>query len=198
MRTALLFEAILSAFVAAACSAPEQQLESGRRYMSITYSDTTLESFDRSDRAITGVLVQGSSDSVRFRIHTTPDGLVSMVDITLHPATSRGERPTTRRVGMPKGTLPVMASSVAFLEQFVRRARVVGGDSVSIPAMLLGAQASLDVFTLIRNGSDSLVLVGPDANPAAGLHLAVDEQGHILGGWIPLSGTKIVSIDPTR
>jgi len=163
--------------------------------MSITYTDTAFESFGGTDRAITGVLVQRSSDSVRFRIHTTPDALVSMVDITVHPASERGERPVTRRIGMPKGTLPVVATSVAFLEQLLRRARVVGGDSVSLPVMLVGAQASLDVFTMIRNGTDSVVLVGPDGNLASGLHLAVDEQGHILGGVIPISGTRILSIE---
>jgi len=186
--------AVIVALVVVACSKPEKQLESGRRYMSVTYNDTTVESFGRTDRAITGVLVERSSDSVRFRIHTTPDALVSMVDITLHPATERGERPRTRRIGMPKGTLPIMGSSVAFLEQLVRRARVVGGDSVSIPVMLLGAQASLDLLTVIRNGSDSVVLVGPDGNLTNGLHLAVDEQGRILGGVIPLSGTRIAGI----
>jgi hypothetical protein len=193
VRTILVYAVLLVAALAA-CSSPEQQLESGRRYMSITYTDTTLESFGRTDRAITGVLVESGSDSVRFRIHTTPDQFVSMVDITLHPATSRDERPRTRRIGMPKGTLPIMATSVAFLEQLLRRARVVGGDSVSIPVMLVGAQASLDVFTMIRNGSDSVLLVPPDGNLTNALHLAVDEQGRIVGGVLPLSGTRILGI----
>src|SRR2546427_12436335 len=61
-------------------------------------------------------LLERSSDSVRFRIDTTGDALVSVVDITLHPASDRGERPVTRRVGMPQRTLPVLATSVAFLE----------------------------------------------------------------------------------
>ena len=54
------------------------------------------------------------------------------------------------------------------------------------------------VFTMIANGSDSVVLVGRDANRANGLHLAVDEQGRILGGVIPMSGTKILSVDANR
>lgn len=180
------------------CSSPEKQLESGRQYISISYNDTTFESFGRTDQAITGVVVGSTSDSVRFRIHTNPDALVSTVDITLHPASSRDERPRTRRVGMPKGTLPVLATSVAFLEQIVRRARVVGGDSVTIPVMLLGSQASLEVMTMIRNGSDSVVFVGPDGQVAAGLHLAVDSVGHILGGAIPLSRTRIISVAADR
>jgi hypothetical protein len=183
---------------ALACSSPEKQLESGRQYISISYNDTTFESFGRTDQAITGVVVASTGDSVRFRIHTNPDALVSMVDITLHPAASRDERPRTRRVGMPKGTLPVLATSVAFLEQLVRRARVIGGDSVTIPVMLLGSQASLEVMTMIRNGSDSVVFVGPDGQVAAGLHLAVDSVGHILGGAIPLSGSRIISVAADR
>ena len=192
MRT-MFVPVIVVSCVAASCSKAERQLESGRSYMSMTYTDTTLESFGRTDEAITGVLIEGLGDSVRFRIHTNPDALVSVVDFTLHPATSRGERPVTRRIGMPKGTMPLMGSSVAFLEQVLRRARVVGGDSVSIPVMMVGAQASLDVFTVIRNGSDSVVLVTPDGNLTAALHLAVDSVGHIVGGVIPLSGTRIVA-----
>lgn len=178
-----------------ACSSPEKQIEANRRYESVTYNDTTLESFGRTDRAVTGVLISGPGDSIRFRIRAAKDDLVTGVDITLHPATSREEPLHSTRVGMPKGTLPLLGSSVAFLEQLLRRARAVGGDSVSIPVMMVGAQASLDVFTVIKNGEDSVVLVGPDGNWAAGLHLAVDGQGRVLGGVIPLSSTRIVSME---
>lgn len=198
MRASIVCAALTVALVASACSAPEKQLESGRRYLSIAYTDTTIESFRRTDRAIIGVLVSSSRDSVRFRIRTMPDALVSGVDITLHPASNRGERLRTTRVGMPPGTLPVMQTSVAFLEQLVRRARVVGGDSVSLPVMVLGAEASLDVLTMIANGSDSVVLVGADGNLANGVHLALDQQGRILGGLIPISGTRILRVDADR
>ncbi|HET9707908.1 MAG TPA: hypothetical protein VFP39_06370, partial [Gemmatimonadales bacterium] len=181
-----------------ACSSPERQIEADRRYESITYNDTTLESFGRSDRAVTGVLVSGPGDSVRFRIRAAKDDLVTGVDITLHPATSRDEPLHSTRVGMPKGTLPLLGTSVAFLEQLLRRARAVGGDSVTIPVMQVGAQASLDVFTVIQNGADSVVLVGADGNPALGLHLAVDGQGRILGGVIPASGSRIQSRDAAQ
>ncbi len=192
------FAACMLALVALTCSSPERQLESGRRYMSINYSDTTRESFDRTDRAVTGVIVASTGDSIRFRIRTKDDALVAGVDITLHPATSRDAHIASTRVGMPKGTLPMMGTSVAFLEQVLRRARVVGGDSVTIPVMQVGAQASLEVLTLIKNGSDSVVLVGPDGNQAMGLHLAVDGQGRILGGVIPASNSVILSLDAAQ
>ncbi len=194
MKAVTVHNALTVGLVISACSTPEKQLESGRRYMSINYNDTTIESFSRTDRAITGLVVH-ESDSVRFRIMTNPDALVSEVDITVHPATSSGEHPHTRRIGMPKGTMPVMGTTVAFLEQLLRRARVAGGDSVSLPVMLLGAQASLEPMMMIHNGRDSVVLVGPDGNAAIGVHLAVDEQGRILGGLIPLSSSRILSLD---
>jgi hypothetical protein len=193
MRTLLACAGLVAA---ASCSKAERQLDSGRQYRSITYTDTTVESFGRTDRAITGVLIEGLGDSVRFRIHTNPDALVSMVDFTLQAATSRDEPPHTRRIGMPKGTMPLMGSSVAFLEQLLRRARVVGGDSVSIPVMLIGAQVSLDVLTVIRNGSDSVVLVTPSGDLTNALHLAVDSTGRITGGVIPLSKTRIMTSNP--
>ena len=113
MRPIIACEALIAALVVAACSQVEKQLESGRRYMSITYTDTTFESFGRTDQAITGLLVEEGNDSVRFRLNTTSDALVSVMDITVHPVTSRGERPMTRRVGMPKGTLPLACPFVA-------------------------------------------------------------------------------------
>lgn len=183
--------ALVAIFFAVSCSRAERQLESGRQYRSITYTDTTFESFGRTDRTITGVIVEELGDSVRFRIHTNPDGLVPALDFTLHPASSRDQHPVTRRIGMPKGTMPVLGTSVAFLEQILRRARTVGGDSVSIPVMMVGAQASLDVFTVIRNGSDSVLLITPQGDLTAALHLAVDSAGRISGGVIPLSGTRI-------
>lgn len=43
--------------------------------------------------------------------------------------------------------------------------------------------------------SDSVLLEGADRNPANALHLAVDQQGRILGGVIPISGTRIISLN---
>jgi hypothetical protein len=41
-----------------------------------------------------------------------------------------------------------------------------------------------------------VVLVTPDGNLTAALHLAVDSAGHIVGGVIPLSGMRIVATGP--
>lgn len=172
------------------CSRPERELETGRQFVSMVYSDTTYETFGRTTRAVTGLLVQDSGDSIRYRIRTASDDLVTGVDFTLHPASRRGQPLRTRRVGMPKGTLPLMGNSAAFLEQLLRRAKAIGGDSLSIPVMQV-ADASTTVFTLVRHGQDSVLLLTPDGDPRNGIHLAVDPQGHILGVDVPLSGLRI-------
>jgi hypothetical protein len=173
------------------CSRLERPLESHRRFVSTVYNDTTYETFARTTKAVTGLLVQGSNDSIRFRIRAASDDLVTGVDFTLHPATRRGQPILTRRVAMPKNSLPLMGNSVAFLEQLLRRAVALGGDSVTIPVLHLGAEQSTSTLTVVRRGADSLWLLSPDGDPRNGVHLAVDPLGHILGAHIPLSGARI-------
>jgi len=196
-RVADALEAMGSAFQRCAEAPCQAQVDSlsGRRYMSITYNDTTFESLVAPIRRSPACSWNGRATrcafaSTRRRTRWSP-WWTSRCIRRPSGASGRSRGASACR----RGTLPVVATSVAFLEQLVRRARVVGGDSVSLPVMLVGAQASLDVFTMIRNGTDSVVLVGPDGNLASGLHLAVDEQGHILGGVIPISGTRILSIE---
>lgn len=171
----------------------EKTLETGRRYLSTSYNDSTFETFDRTTQAVTGVVVAKSGDSVRFRIRTGSHGRVDGVDLTLHPASRRHETLIVQRVGMPKGTLPLMGNSVAFLEQLLRRAKDLGGDSLSLSVMQVGANPERMVLTLVRWGADSVLLFGPDLDQRNALHAAVDSAGRILGGVIPLSRTRIVA-----
>jgi len=73
----------------------------------------------------------------------------------------------------------------------LRRARKVGGDSISIPTLLVGPHAMSNVFTVIANGPDSLMLLDKTGDPAMAFHLAVDSTWHITGGTIPVDGLKI-------
>jgi len=198
VRGALRAAGVLAIALAAACASDEQEIESDRRYVSTVYNDTVLETFGRTSRTITGMLIEKCGDTVRFRIHTNADALVSKVDLTLHPSSRRGQRPATQIVAMPKGTLPLMQNSVAFLEQYLRRARTVGGDSVSIPVMLVGASPELEVLTLVKIGADSVMLLGPDMKSENGIHLALDAQDRIAGGVMPLSGARITRADGSQ
>jgi hypothetical protein len=198
VRRATRAAGVLAIALAAACASEEKEIKADRRYVSTVYNDTVLETFGRTTRTITGMLIEKSGDTVRFRIHTNADALVSNVDLTLHPSSQRGQRPATRIVTMPKGTLPLMQNSVAFLEQYLRRARTVGGDSVSIPVMLVGASPELEVLTLVKIGADSVMLLGPDMKSENGIHLALDAQDRIAGGVMPLSGARITRADGSQ
>jgi hypothetical protein len=183
------------AFVAAAClvgcSGAERQIESGRRYVSIVYSDTTYETFGRSDRSVTGVLVEKSGDSTSFKTRNLSDERVAEVDLTLLPSARRHQPSMTRVFDIPSGTIPLLGNSVAFLEQLLRRARQRGGDRVAVPVMLVGAAASNTIFTVIFRGKDSVLVLAPDGDPRNGLHIGVNAQGQIVGVDLPLSGLKI-------
>jgi len=182
---------VLMLVVLPGCRA-EKTLETGRRYLATSYNDSTFETFDRTTRAVTGVVVAKSGDSVRFRIRTGSHAQVEGVDLTAHPASSRHQPLIVQRVGMPKGTLPLMGNSVAFLEQLLRRAKDLGGDSLTLSVMQVGANPERMVLTLVRRGADSVLLLGPDLDQRNALHAAVDTAGRILGGVIPLSGTRIL------
>ena len=188
MRAAVTFATLA---VVASCAKPEKQLESGRQYTSIVYADSEFETFGRTDRSISGMVVSRYGDSVLFRIHTKPDASVSSVDFTARQATRRGGRTITKGFDLSKGSMPLYGNSVAFLEQVLRRARALGGDSIHIPITLVGAGSSTEELIFIRNGSDSALLVPPDYNLTLALHLAVDSVGHITGGMIPISGMQI-------
>jgi hypothetical protein len=192
MRTSPFWRLGLTLIVILAGCRPEKTLESGRRYLSTSYNDSTFETFDRTTRAVTGVVVAKSGDSVRFRIRTGSHAQVNGVDLTLHPASRRNEPLIVQRVGMPKGTLPLMGNSVAFLEQLLRRAKDLGGDSLTLSVMQVGANPDRMALTLVRRGVDSVLLLGPDLDQRNALHAAVDTAGRILGGVIPLSGTRIM------
>jgi hypothetical protein len=59
--------------------------------------------------------------------------------------------------------------------------------------MQVGANPERMVLTLVRRSGDSVLLFGPDLDQRNALHAAVDSAGRILGGVIPLSGTRIVA-----
>jgi hypothetical protein len=77
--------------------------------------------------------------------------------------------------------MPIIGGSTALLEQLLRRARKVGGDSISIPTLLVGLHPTSNVFTVIGNGPDSLMLLDKTGDPAMAFHLAVDSTWHVDG-----------------
>ena len=79
-----------------------------------------------------------------------------------------------------KSALPYLNLSFAFLEQGVMRARVLGGDSASVPFFSLGGGQTLS-GTVRTVGADSVAVeIG-----TVDFRLKVDGRGRILGGSIP-------------
>jgi hypothetical protein len=181
------FVALAVAAGAVACShRGGDTAEPERRFVETVYNNADTETFTRDAHHLSGTIVN-RHETVTYRAALTPDGFISAVDVT-----ARGRGEVIRRLyPVPKGTMPIMAGSTAFVEQILRRARVVGGDSISIPTILLGGTSDLNVMTLVSNGPDSLMLIDQAGDPALGFHLAIDSVWHITGGIIPASGMRI-------
>jgi hypothetical protein len=169
-----------------ACARAAEKSEPERRFVTTVYSNADTETFTRDSRHITGTIVN-RHETLSYRAALTPDGLISAIEIT---ASARSM--SIRQIyPLPKNTMPMIGGSTALLEQILRRARKVGGDSISIPTLSVGPNATSNVLTVIGNGPDSLMLLDKTGDPAMAFHLAVDSTWHITGGIIPVDGMKI-------
>ena len=176
----------LIAIASLACSQKPQNVEPERRFVTTVYSNADTETFTRDSKHITGTIVN-RHETLSYRAALQPDGLISAIEIT---ASARGM--SVRRVyPLPANTMPILGGSTALLEQILRRARKVGGDSISIPTLLVGSHGMSNVFTVIGNGPDSLMLLDRTGDPKMAFHLAVDSTWHITGGTIPVDGLTI-------
>jgi hypothetical protein len=87
------------------------------------------------------------------------------------------------------GALPYLNLSFGLLEQAIRRAVVVGGDSVKVPFFNMsggtrGSGGVTLVGTVSRIGADSVALELGSVE----YRMRVDAGGHLLGGGIPSQG----------
>ena len=79
-----------------------------------------------------------------------------------------------------KSAIPYLNLSFAFLEQGVMRARVLGGDSASVPFFSLGGGQTLSGTVRTVGADSAAVEIG-----GVDFRLKVDGRGRILGGSIP-------------
>jgi hypothetical protein len=178
-----------------ACEKPEKPIESGRRFVTTVYTDTEVEEFARTDRRILGTIGGRHGDTLRYNAYLGDSGRVQSVLIEAS-SSRRGERHVFReRFVVPKGSMPILSGSVALWEQMLRRARAVGGDSISIPTVLLGRESTRNVITITSNGLDSVLFTPQTSRPGDGdqLHFAIDSAWRITGGVLPISHTVMVA-----
>jgi dipeptidyl aminopeptidase/acylaminoacyl peptidase len=171
-----------------------------------------VERFARSpDRLAAELLVRAAGARFTWAVTLAPDASVTRLenafraagaDRSAPPAQSAeitftgdsaiavittGERTATQRLGTRRGAIPFINPSFALVEQVVRRAFVLGGDSVSVPTFFVQGGRTLS-FVVQRVGTDSVV-VDLGGAPA---RLAVSASGDILGGTVPAQGLRIV------
>jgi fermentation-respiration switch protein FrsA (DUF1100 family) len=201
---------ILAAFAAiTALQAPEQAA-----FIMTMGADTVgVETFARTPQTITGEIVGRQLGKLRYTASLTPDALVArwemsawlpnaahsappmqMADIifrgdsVIATLTASGATQTQRFRTEP-GALPTYPTSIALLEQVVRRARVLGGDRVEVPLFALAGGQTIHA-TVARLGPDSATI----AVGGTEVRLRVDDEGRVLGGTIPAQNLTITRV----
>jgi pimeloyl-ACP methyl ester carboxylesterase len=116
---------------------------------------------------------RGDSAVQRSELILRGDSAVSHVEQT------NGAPTAERRFAVPPGAVPFVNLSGLSLEQILRRARALGGDSVRVPVLVTSGQTL--AATVTRAGVDSLVVT------LGGVQLRVhtDSVGRLLGARAP-------------
>lgn len=169
-----------------------------------------VETFSRTPRAITGEIVGRQIGRLSYTATLAPDALITrwemsawlpgaaadappvqeadfafrgdsvIVDISAAGATQ------TQRFQTEAGALPTYPTSIVLLEQAVRRARVIGGDTVEIPLFTIAGGMTTSA-AVARLGQDSVTITVGFSQ----VRLRVDDEGRILGGTIPAQNLTI-------
>ncbi len=98
-----------------------------------------------------------------------------------------GSQAVVQRIGALPNAIPFVNPSFALTEQMLRRARVLGGASVTVPVFVVQGGTTLE-FRVTWLGADSAV-IEMGGVPA---RMAVDADGAILGGVIPAQGLRLI------
>jgi len=95
-----------------------------------------------------------------------------------------------QRIGTKAGAMPFVNPSFLLIELALRRARILGGDSVELPLFSVSGGQTIPL-PIRRLGADSvLILLG-----GVPVRLAVNGAGAILGGQIPSQGLTVAVSD---
>jgi hypothetical protein len=106
----------------------------------------------------------------------------------------RGDSAIERTVGTQAGAVFYLNPSPSMMEQIVRRARVVGGDSVNVPIFMpIGAGRTALVAVTFPHADSAVTNVGGVA-----VRMRIDEEGRLLGAAVPTQGLTIEREDAAR
>ena len=177
------------------------------------------EEFDRTDTEIRGRLaLHGTKKAEAYRAVVAPDATIPLIEVTVSETPSSaaerarvdqrariifrndsvaiddisGHGAQTRIFPTQVGALPYLNLSFGLLEQAIRRAAVLGKDSVKVAFFNLSsskdkAAGATAVGTIARVSSDSVALDLGEVE----FRLQVDADGRLRGGGIPAQQLSI-------
>ncbi|HEX9054895.1 MAG TPA: hypothetical protein VF830_08310 [Gemmatimonadales bacterium] len=213
MRAYLLLLLLLAVPPVLAAQTPEKSVFLIRRG-----NDTiATEALSRTPTELTGTITFHRADPVSEWYHAVvgPDATVPLLEVNVRQGVDTGlvkahvaERTRaifrgdsvavddmtdqgldTRVLPTHSGALPYLNLSFGLLEQAIRRAAVVGGDSVKVPFFNMnggarGGEGVTVVGTVSRIGADSVALELGSVE----YRMRVDAGGRLLGGGIAAQG----------
>jgi len=148
-----------------------------------------------------------------YVVALNPDATVSRIDLTMNAAAgappqrssalfggdsvvaqvTRGDSTQSEVLQTLPGAIPFLNPSPSLMEQVVRRARVIGGDSASVPVLISGTGRTENV-TVRFVGADSAAF----ALSGIEIRMRVDRAGGVLGGIIPAQNVTILRTSGRR
>ena len=135
---------------------------------------TSLGAAGRVSELVLVVKGEAPRDSVQQRI------AITFLADSAHMLVNNGGATSERRMATPVGTMPFVNMSGLSVELMLRHARLVGGDTVTIPLAVIGSPVNYTA-TLTRQGEDSVVI------SLAGVQFRArtDKAGRLLGAAVP-------------
>lgn len=200
---ALLPIAGLAAF-ATLSQAGRLQTEQGSFRVMQGTDTVAIEQFTRTPTRLDGTLVVPAQVRVVYSADLTPQATVSRVTLSAYrpgatdtmaaqravvvfsgdsifSENTMGDSTQTRRTATTMGAIPYLNPSFALVEQILRRARVIGGDSVSVPVVPSGTNGQTVAATVRWMRPDSVFITLGTTR----MRLMADTAGRVLGGGIP-------------
>jgi uncharacterized protein len=138
-----------------------------------------LDASGAATRAVTSVGLGPRGDSALKRLDVTITGDSG----TAQPFDASAPAPLlSRRIAVPRGAVPFVNLSGVSLELMLRRARIVGGDSATVPLLAGNGESILAMVRRIAPDSVTITLGG------VVLRARTDGEGRLLGAVVPAQG----------
>jgi hypothetical protein len=195
--------------LAAASAAVGQQPESGTFTLTQNGATIATETFERSARVLETELTVVNQATLQTHATLRPDATVGRLAVSVFgPGGATGEPVQTSAVRFENGTatfeqpvgtpageptevdagaVPYVNPSPSFMEQILRRARAMGGDSVAVPVWTPGPGGGrMTTATVVFAERTATLTLGPVA-----IEATTDAVGRLLSARVPAQALVI-------